>query len=435
MRAPTDLELQALDALESEGTYTAAAQKLGISSEALRSRVRSARKNALVGLQVPRGPQVGAPKDKYVIPEGLELRSRSTFTEAGNEKAAWDKASVAAAEPLIDPMPPGFAIRKVSSYMGADAVVRGQHITVEPGRVEQWNAWQSACKDHAEQYARAAALAPPAPRTDTDLLQVYPLGDPHIGMLAWAPETGEHFDLNIARRDLLTCIDLLVSQAPTAETALLINLGDFFHAQDDTQLTPRGHNKLDHDGRHAKVYRLGLEMFTHMIDRLLGQHRTVRVYNIPGNHDPRMAVQIATHLEAFYRAEPRVQVVDAFNPYQFYQFGSTLLGMAHGDGAKMDALPLLMATEQAKAWGETRFHHWLTGHVHHQIRKEHAGCVVESFRTLAGKDYWHHASGYRAGRSLHGITVHKRFGEVNRSTVDLSLVRYEQSISNETEST
>ena len=47
--------------------------------------------------------------------------------------------------------------------------------------------------------------------------------------------------------------------------------------------------------------------------------------------------------------------------------------------------------------------------------KEYRGCSVEIFRTLAPADAWTQASGYRSGRSLTMITVHKTKGERGRS--------------------
>src|SRR5690606_7531590 len=117
---------------------------------------------------------------------------------------------------------------------------------------------------------------------------VYPLGDPHIGMLAWAKETGQDFDLQIAERDLTRAIDLLVDRAPSSKMAVLGNVGDFFHAEGDDQKTPTGGNKLDCDTRWAKITDVGFNIMRRLIDRLLTKHGVVHVVNVPGNRDPKM---------------------------------------------------------------------------------------------------------------------------------------------------
>lgn len=60
--------------------------------------------------------------------------------------------------------------------------------------------------------------------------------------------------------------------------------------------------------------------------------------------------------------------------------------------------------------------------MHHEARKEYSGCVVESFRTLAGKDSYAHTGGWRAGRDSKALVIHKDFGEVDRYTVNIAQV-------------
>jgi len=56
------------------------------------------------------------------------------------------------------------------------------------------------------------------------------IGDAHIGMYAYAPET-KHSDFNtdIAAQGLRDAIDDLIARSPDAETGLLCDVGDFMH--------------------------------------------------------------------------------------------------------------------------------------------------------------------------------------------------------------
>ena len=242
-------------------------------------------------------------------------------------------------------------------------------------------------------------------------------------MLAWGREVGADFDVKIAEKDLLGCVDMLVDRAPDSKHAVLANVGDFFHAENDSQLTPRGGNKLDCDTRWAKVTDIGFMLMRRLVDRLRGKHEHVRVVNVPGNHDPYMARMLTLWLKAVYEDEPRVEIVDNANPYMYLRHGKNLFGFAHGDGTKIEQLPGIMAADRAEDWGSTDFRMWVTGHIHHITRKEFPGCLVESFRTLATRDFWHHQKGYRSGQSLQAITFDEEFGEITRSTVDLKFVR------------
>ena len=82
-----------------------------------------------------------------------------------------------------------------------------------------------------------------------------------------------------------------------------------------------------------------------------------------------------------------------------------------------------MAADRAEDWGDTEYRYWYTGHIHSKNSMEFPGCTWESFRTLAAKDAWHSAMGYRSGRDMNSITLHKEYGEVGRNTASIKMIR------------
>jgi hypothetical protein len=379
--------------------------------------------------QMPEAPPPPEPRAlpdwRETMPAGQRLRGNSTLVDAhGNVDRKWVKTerdSDDASE--FDLVPDGHHVRGVSTLVDGQGNVRSQWITTRHDQIAREAAFWEACAVHVAEY-KGIAKAVRAPKcTDSDTCTVYPLGDPHIGMMAWSQETGQDFDLKIAERDLIATVHRLVASAPNSELAVLANVGDFFHADDNTQLTPASKHKLDVDSRAAKVFRLGCTMMRTLIDLLLTKHARVDVRNVPGNHDPTTSRMLAMWLEAVYEREPRVTITPNLNPFSYLEFGRNLFGFTHGDGCKPADLPGVMASDQAESWGRTDFRLWFTGHIHHETCKEFHGCTVESFRTLASRDYWHHSKGYRTGRSLSAITFHRDYGEISRSTVDLRLAR------------
>jgi hypothetical protein len=373
----------------------------------------------------PRGPSGDHHSTPAVqLAPGLELKAQTVKVKAdGSLDHRYDKSHTARNEMPFETVPENWLATKLTTRVDADGRPGMQYVTSKPEEAARFAAMTDAWKRHAEVMAGLAFPVPAPEHTDDDLVALYPLGDPHIGMLAWAPEVGEHFDLKIATRELLTCVRLLVAGAPNAKRAIITNLGDFFHAQDDTQRTPGHGHKLDVDGRHAKVLDAGHALLRAIVDAALEKHEHVTIRNLPGNHDPQVAAGLAMWLRAVYEREPRVTVADAYASYQFDRFGCCLFGWAHGDGAKSEALPLLMANAEREAWGATTEHVWHTGHVHHLSTKEYTGCVVETHRTMAGKDHWHASKGYSAKRSLSVISYHRQYGEVSRNRVGLERVR------------
>lgn len=257
----------------------------------------------------------------------------------------------------------------------------------------------------------------------SDLLAVYPLGDPHIGLYAWSKESGEDFDLDEARRLTLAAVDRLVQSAPAADTAIILPLGDVFHANDQTNVTPGHKHQLDVDSRFVKVLGIGVEVFRHTVLRALEKHARVVVRFVSGNHDPQAVWALAFTISAYFDNDPRVEVDLSPAAHWFYRFGRVLIGATHGDKSRAEQLPGVMACDRAEDWGQTRHRYWLCGHVHHSSVKEFPGVTVETFRTLAATDAYAAGHGYRAGRDMRLIVMHREHGEIERHRCDVGMLQ------------
>lgn len=283
---------------------------------------------------------------------------------------------------------------------------------------DKYKALVEACKMLADAWPSKPKATKAPKHLNEDLLCVYPMGDPHLGMLAWPAETGNKFNLEIAERNLYDAADKLVALAPSAKQGLVVNLGDFFHSDNNKGETTRG-TKVDVDGRWPKVLQAGVRVMRRIIERALEKHEYVTVINEIGNHDSHSAIMLSICLAQFYENEPRVTVDTSPEPFHYYRFGKVFIGVTHGDKTKKVDLGPIMATDRPVDWGETKHRYWYIGHVHHDTVKELHGVTVESFRTLAGKDAWHHASGYRAGRDMKMDVIHKDFGRINRHIIGI----------------
>lgn len=269
-------------------------------------------------------------------------------------------------------------------------------------------------------------LAPitPAPQNVlSELLAVYAFGDPHFGMKASARAAGEDFDLAECDRITRAGIDRLVSATPPAGTALLLNVGDNTHANDGSHRTPEHGNQMDMDGHHNDAVLVSAHAWGYAIRRLLEKHERVIVWLLPGNHDPDSAFAIAVALSMFFHADPRVEIDVTRAAYRYFRFGKVLIGGHHGHGAKPADLPLLMAVDRPEDWGATEYRFIFIGHVHHDSVKEIQGVRVESLRTLAAKDAWHAAKGYRSLRDTRSIIYAADYGEIERHTCSAAMLR------------
>ena len=318
-------------------------------------------------------------------------------------------------------VPSPFVVKGISTYYNKDGKASGQWVKSQVDADKREEAIREFMQTMAADIKGLAPVTPAPQLSNDDLMAVYPMGDPHFGLHAWWQDAGEDFDLKLAED--LTCgaIDRLVNSAPSAKTALLLNLGDMFHADNQQNVSKSGH-QLDVDGRWSKVQQVGLKAMLHCIKRLLEKHEKVIFRINKGNHDGHSSYALALMISCYFDKEPRVEVDLSPAVSWYYQFGKVLIGSTHGDTIKGADMVAIMAADKPKAWGETIHRYWYVGHVHHQDTKEYRGGVVEYFRTLAARDAWHTGQGYRAGRDMRLIVLHKEFGEIERHRCDVAMI-------------
>jgi hypothetical protein len=352
---------------------------------------------------------------------GVDRSAVSRCIKAAKEKAAM--MGIAPEGDMTHEVPSPFIVKGVSTYYNADGEKGGQWVKTRIDNVAAENAVREFIEYLVHDAKGLSPIVPEPAHCSSDLLCVYPQGDPHIGLYAWAKEAGNDFDLIIAEQLLMRAIDKLVDSAPPAETAIILPLGDTFHADNQTNRTPLHGYQLDVDSRYPKVIMIGIKAYRYAIQRALEKHKKVIVRVEPGNHDPHAKWALALALAAYYENDPRVDVDTSPAKFWYYRFGKVLIGSTHGDTVKHEKLPGVMASDRPEDWGITKHRYWYTGHVHHQAVREYPGVVCESFRTLAPADAHAASHGYRSGRDMYCITLHKDYGEIERHRCDVAMIQ------------
>jgi len=211
--------------------------------------------------------------------------------------------------------------------------------------------------------------------------------------------------------------------APNCAECQIINLGDYFHADNSDDTTSKG-TPVDVDGRRIKVVRVGLDIFIDIIDQALLKFPIVRVICVTGNHDADSSKMLALMLEKLYRKEPRVLVDSAPTKHHMYRWGKVMIATTHGDTGKDQDLGMIMCTDWKQDFAKSEFYHWYKGHVHHDSLKEYTGgIIVETFRTLAPGDSWHRGQGYRSGQNLKLDVWHSEYGHQNRHIIGIEKIK------------
>lgn len=315
----------------------------------------------------------------------------------------------------------GYAMGKVTVQRDAAGEVERTWERQSPEQAQTMERIKMFALELGEGVKGLAPISKAPKHEATDILCVYPWGDPHFGMYAWWQDAGADFDLDIAERMTCAAVDRLVSSAPEGSTGILLNLGDMFHADNQKNTTASGH-QLDVDGRWPKVQQVGLRAKIHCIRRMLEKHSKVIVRINKGNHDGHSSYALSLMLSCYFHNEPRVQIDLSPGVCWYYKFGAVMIGSTHGDTIKGKDMGAVMAADMPKEWGGSTHRYWYVGHVHHKDVKEYPGVVVEYVRTLAARDAWHQGMGYRAGRDMQLVVHHREFGEVERHRCDVAML-------------
>lgn len=317
---------------------------------------------------------------------------------------------------MVHPVPKPYLVKGVSTYYDKDGNKAGQWVKSSLDHRLANDAMRAAIDELASSIPRAKPVKGPTHTLD-HLCTLYTLTDCHVGMKAWAPETGADWDLEIAEKTLTGALDYLIDASPRSSTCVLNQLGDWLHFDSLSSITPTSGHLLDADSRFPKVVSISTRILRYCIDRLLLKHGTVIALMAEGNHDMASSVWLRHLFGLLYENEPRFKMLESEIPYYVHTHGQTMLAFHHGHLKKNDHLPLLFAAQYAKEWGSTTKRYCHTGHRHHVEEKEHSGMTVVQHATIAARDAYAARGGWIAERKIKAITYHTEYGETSTVTV------------------
>lgn len=382
-----------------------AAEALGIPLGTYKHRIATAKRRGMLGPMEPAlsGFEVRS-YGAVVGPKG-ELKSRSVRygPEAGGQAE----------------IPEGTIHKRGTLQVGPDGRTERQWIKYSPEEITPERAAE-IIKTAFEDFTPFAPAITRLRNHDQDRMTVYVLADWHLGMFAYGRETdGPDWDLKIAQKVLTETFAELVDQTPPSAHAVVLGLGDLMHADSHKNQTPTSGNIMDIDTRYSKVLPATCDVLANCIEMVRAKHETVEVDIKHGNHDIASTVGIRSALRMFYRNDRRVTVYNNPSPFYWARFGVNLICGTHGDNIKAKGLPLVMANIRAADWSETKSKHAHTGHLHSELTFEEGGVKVHQHRAPIPPDAYHHANGYRSGRSMRAFNYHRQRGARGSSEVEI----------------
>ena len=249
----------------------------------------------------------------------------------------------------------------------------------------------------------------------SDLLTLYPLMDVHFGMHAWAEETGDDdYDIKSAASDMRAAFAKVLPRTPASGEAILLVGGDFYHADDNSGLTPAHKHRLDVDSRHFKVLMAGIEILADVMETLLDRHGRVTLRILRGNHDEHAHLIPMVALAERYRNHPRCTVEQSPRHLFTRAWGRSLIAAHHGDKGTPEQMVLQIA-DVCPDWTPTRHRFLYTGHTHKDQARDISGMKWESLRAFAPKDAYAAGRNYTGRRTMNSLTYHTVDGLVTRA--------------------
>lgn len=316
---------------------------------------------------------------------------------------------------LVHQTAEGFDAKRVSTAYKEDGSVALQWVIQEPQKQslkERLDLMIEGVKEDLDGFKDPA----PAPvEVSDDYLAMYMIGDHHFGMLADSESKvdDDDWDIKIATEILIDATDRLANRVGNAKTGVLLNVGDFFHADSSFNTTTKG-TPVDVDTRIGKTFKLAGRLFNILIDKMLQTHEKVVVVNVRGNHDYDMACHLSSCLELLYSKEPRVEIVQNYSKFISYQWHNNLFVFHHGDRIKHEQILQTVIKNLDDEWAESKNRYCHLGHIHHHTAREVGSMHFEHWGSLTATDQWHSDSGYGAERSMTAVVYHKDSGEDSR---------------------
>lgn len=332
-------------------------------------------------------------------------------------KAKLAKKGVGHGRDVSHLVPDGYKIKGTSSLVDEFGNTKLQWVKTDTDAERQVELMKAVIEGMKSEITPVAPVKAARAKRDDKLLNLYTVSDFHLGMLAWADESGDDWDMKIAEDLFSRWFDAAFQKAPDAGTGVINLLGDLAHFDSLDAVTPASGHVLDADTRYQKLVRYMIRMVRRVVDMALVKHKNVRLLIVQGNHDESGMIWLAEMFSTLYDNEPRVSVDTSPDVYKMVQHGKTTLFFHHGHKARFDAIEPVMIAKFRKAFGESVYSYAHVGHLHHQKIVESRNMIVEQHRTLAAKDAYASRGGWMSGRSANVITYSAEYGEVARLTI------------------
>jgi hypothetical protein len=240
--------------------------------------------------------------------------------------------------------------------------------------------------------------------------------DVHIGKLCSALEVDNSYDSQIAVQRVLDGVYgiLQKSNGFNIDKINFIGGNDILHIDTPSRTTTSG-TPQDTSGMWYENFLMAKRLYVEVLEMLISIADVHFTFN-PSNHDYTNGFFLADVIKTHFRDCKNITFDCSISHRKYYNYGNSLIGTTHGDGAKNTDLGSLMSVEAKDYWADSEHRYFYTHHVHHKTSKDFINVTVESLRSPSPADSWHHRNGYINSPAIEGFIHHKTNGQVARLT-------------------
>jgi hypothetical protein len=307
-------------------------------------------------------------------------------------------------------------IDNVKSYKLVTHTGKGAYYNIASGDISSFNL--DSFKSEIIKSISEIEKRPPTIERSNDegyLLVIDPC-DIHIGKLCQSFETGEDYDSQIAVNRVFEGVLGILNKVRgfNIDKILFVAGNDILHIDTPKRTTTSG-TPQDTDGSWYSNFLIAKKLYIEVLLMLLDIADVHFCYN-PSNHDWTHGFFLSDVIQTYFRDCENITFDCDLKHRKYFKYHNNLIGTSHGDGAKIQDLPLLMAQE-SPYWGDCKHRYIYTHHVHHKSSKDFIGVTVESMRSPSGTDGWHHRNGYVGSpKAVEGFLHCKEHGQIARIT-------------------
>ena len=222
--------------------------------------------------------------------------------------------------------------------------------------------------------------------------------DAHLDKVTRATETGEFSDISKNVSLFRQAFNGLLSESGVPEKIIFPIGNDLFNVNDTRNTTKKGTPQATYL-HHADAFEIVLDMMVDLIENAANL-APVYIPMVAGNHDTDAIHQLGVVLSKMFRKSKHIGIDYSRIPRKYVKYGNNMFMFEHGDGLKLNHIPVTMAQEQADMWANTQYRYAYLGHLHHtkeyQFNRtiDDIGVQVRHLRAMSAKDEYHTKKGY-----------------------------------------